>query len=74
MGNDNSAKVCGQGTIELNFTSGKKLSLVNVLHVPDLRKNLVFVSLLCKRGCKIAMKSNKIILLKMKCMLEKEII
>ena len=64
MGNDNSAKVCGQGTVELNFTSGKKLSLVNVLHVPDLRKNLVSASLLCKRGFKIVMESDKIILLK----------
>ena len=41
MGNDNSAKVCGQGTTELNFTSAKKLSLMNVFHVPNLRKNLV---------------------------------
>ncbi|XP_072077921.1 uncharacterized protein [Arachis hypogaea] len=64
MGNDNSAKVCGQGSVELNFTSGKKLSLINVLHVPDLRKNLVYVSLLCKKGFKVVMKSDKVILLK----------
>ncbi|XP_072066951.1 uncharacterized protein [Arachis hypogaea] len=64
MGNDNSAKVCGQGSVELNFTSEKKLSLINVLHVPDLRKNLVSVSLLCKKGFKVVMESDKVILLK----------
>ncbi|XP_027337291.1 MDIS1-interacting receptor like kinase 2-like [Abrus precatorius] len=64
MGNDNSAKVCGQETVELNFTLRKKLNLVNVLHVPDIRKKLVFASLLCKRGFKIVMESDKIILLK----------
>ncbi|XP_072074086.1 uncharacterized protein [Arachis hypogaea] len=64
MGNDNSAKVYGQGIVELNFTSGKKLSLINVLHVLDLRKNFVSVSLLCKKGFKVVMKSDKVILLK----------
>ena len=50
--------------MELNFTSGKKLSLINVLHVPDLRKNLVSVSLLCKKGFKVVIESDKVILLK----------
>ncbi|PKI50647.1 hypothetical protein CRG98_028959 [Punica granatum] len=36
MGNHQSVKVLGQGTMELNFTSGKKLTLINVLHVPDV--------------------------------------
>ena len=37
MGNDNSTKVCDQGIVKfMNFTSGKKLSLMNVLHVPYL--------------------------------------
>lgn len=34
MGNSNTAKVMGKGIVELQFTSGKKLILVNVLHVP----------------------------------------
>ena len=41
MGNQNTAKVFGKGSIEIQFTSGKKLLLVNVLYVPDIRKNLV---------------------------------
>ena len=46
MGNYNAAKVLGKGSVELNFTSGKKLLLLNVFHVPDIRKNLVSASLI----------------------------
>ena len=52
------------GTVELNFTSGKKLGLVNVLYVTHLRKNLVSTSLLCKRAFKTVIEFNKMILLK----------
>ena len=41
MGNSSSAKVVGKGTIELKFTSGKMVTLIDVLYVPDIRKNLV---------------------------------
>ncbi|PKI64622.1 hypothetical protein CRG98_015054 [Punica granatum] len=53
MGNHQSVKVLGQGTVELNFTSGKKLTLINVLHVPDVRKNLLSASLLFNKGFKV---------------------
>ncbi|GJY81033.1 hypothetical protein Tco_0493784 [Tanacetum coccineum] len=33
--------VIGLGNMEIQFTSGKKLTLMNVLHVPNIRKNLV---------------------------------
>ena len=52
MGNNDTANVHGKGTVELQFTSGKKLVLLNVFHVPDVRKNLVSASLLCKKGLK----------------------
>ncbi|KAF2320022.1 hypothetical protein GH714_022147 [Hevea brasiliensis] len=61
MGNHDSAKVVGKGSVELNFTSGKKLLLVNVLYVPEIRKNLVSASLLCKKGYKAVLESDKII-------------
>lgn len=48
MGNHNRAKVSGKGKVELNFTSGKKMILENVLHVPEMRKNLVSASLVGK--------------------------
>ena len=47
MGNSSTSKVEGQGKIVLKMTSGKELTLNNVLHVPDIRKNgfrLVFES------------------------------
>ena len=51
--NRNSAKVLSARTLHLHFTYGKKLSLVNVLHVLKVKSNLLSVSLLCKRGFKI---------------------
>jgi len=41
MGNHNIAVVLGTGIVELQFTFGKKLTLINVLYIPDIRKNLV---------------------------------
>ncbi|KAK8259527.1 hypothetical protein V6Z12_D13G062400 [Gossypium hirsutum] len=64
VGNYQSIKVLGQGTVELNFTSGKKLTLTNVLHVPDVKKNLVSASILCNKGFKIILESYKFVLLK----------
>ena len=48
MGNHNSTKVLGTGTVELKLSSGKKLVLTNVYHVPNIKKNLVSASLLAK--------------------------
>lgn len=64
MENFNTAKVMGKGTVELQFTFGKKLILVNVLHVPDIRKNLVSANLLCKKCVKAVIESNNLILSK----------
>ncbi|KAF5946834.1 hypothetical protein HYC85_017062 [Camellia sinensis] len=46
MDNSSTSKVDRQGKIVLKMTSGKELTLNNVLHVPDIRKNLVSRSLL----------------------------
>ena len=46
MGNSSSTKVVGKGTVELKFTSGKMVTLIDVLYVPDIRKNLVSDTLL----------------------------
>jgi hypothetical protein len=65
MSNHNSAKVLEKKkTIELYFTSEQKLSLVNVFHVPKIRKNLVSASLLSKKGFKIVLESDKVIVTK----------
>ncbi|PHT87587.1 hypothetical protein T459_09693 [Capsicum annuum] len=46
MGNSTIAKVEGTGKVCLKMTSGKVLTLNNVLYVSELRKNLISVSLL----------------------------
>ena len=53
MGNGSHASVCGVGTIDLKFTSGKIVQMKNVQHVPTMNKNLVSGSLLCKDGFKV---------------------
>ena len=64
MRNNNAVKVHGKGTIEIHFTSGNKLILINVLYVPEIRKNLISANLLCKGGFKTVLESDKLILSK----------
>ncbi|KAK6145739.1 hypothetical protein DH2020_022559 [Rehmannia glutinosa] len=64
MENSASSKVEGQGKITLKMTSGKELVLNNVLHVPDIRKNLVSGSLLSKNGFKLVFVADKFVLTK----------
>ena len=59
MGNHNCAKVLGKWIVELQFTSRKKIILTNVLHVPYIKKNLVYANLLCKSGIKTVLESDK---------------
>ncbi|XP_073057013.1 uncharacterized protein [Primulina eburnea] len=53
MGNSATSEIKGQGKVVLKMTSGKELTLNNVLYVPDIRKNLVSGSLLNKHGFRI---------------------
>ena len=46
------------------MTSGKELTLNDVLHVPEIRKNLVSGSLLSKKGFKLVFVSDNFILTK----------
>ena len=52
MGNTATARIAGTGKVMLKMTSGKVLTLNNVLHVPTIRKNLVSAALLVKNGFK----------------------
>ncbi|KAA0057192.1 uncharacterized protein E5676_scaffold257G00760 [Cucumis melo var. makuwa] len=47
-GDYHTTKVIGIGEVELKFTSGKTLVLKEVLHTPEIQKNLVFGYLLNK--------------------------
>nr|GEX12782.1 zinc finger, CCHC-type [Tanacetum cinerariifolium] len=64
MGDDHTSKVIGLGNVEIQLTSEKKLTLMNVLHVPNIRKNLVSGFKFCKSGVKVVIESDKVILSK----------
>ena len=62
MGNSAVSKVEGKGKVILKWTSGKELTLNDVLHVPDIRKNLISGSILSKKGFRIVFESDKFVL------------
>lgn len=49
MGNNSLAKVADRGTMEMDFTSGKN-TLMNVLFVHEVRKNLFFCLFTFSKG------------------------
>ena len=74
MGNNDTVKFEGKWTVELQFTFGKKLILINVLYVPEISKNLVSANLLCKKGVKAVIESDNLILSKGGCLLGRDIL
>ncbi|KAL5570103.1 hypothetical protein UlMin_026678 [Ulmus minor] len=65
MGNSATSEIEGQGKIVLKMTSGKELTLNNMLYVPEIRKNLVSGSLLSKHGFRMVFESDKVVLTKL---------
>ena len=53
IGNSSTSKVEEQENVILKLTSGKELTLNNMLHVLDIPNNLFFDSLLSKNGFKL---------------------
>ncbi|GJS78052.1 zinc finger, CCHC-type containing protein [Tanacetum coccineum] len=64
MGDDHFAPVHGKGSIVLEFSYGISITLFNVLYVPKLRKNLIYVHVSNKYGYKQVYESDKYILSK----------
>ena len=64
MGNSSSSKVEGQGKVVLKMTSSKELTLNDVLHVLEIRKNLLSRSLMSKKGFKLVFVLDNFILTK----------
>nr|GEW69835.1 zinc finger, CCHC-type [Tanacetum cinerariifolium] len=64
MCDNHTSKVIGSGNMEIQFTSEKKLTLMNVLHVPNIRKNLVSGFKLCKSRVKAVIEWDKVIMSK----------
>ncbi|GJU74505.1 zinc finger, CCHC-type containing protein [Tanacetum coccineum] len=59
MGDEHFAPVHGKGSVALEFSSGKTITLFNVLYVPKLRKNLASGPMLNKCGYKQVYESDK---------------
>ncbi|GJY79620.1 zinc finger, CCHC-type containing protein [Tanacetum coccineum] len=64
MGIESTALVHGRGCIDIRFSTKNIVPLFNVLHVPNIRKNLVSSSILNNCGYKQVIKSNKFVLSK----------
>ena len=64
MGNSVTFEIQGQGKEILKMTSGKNLTLNNVLYAPEIRKNLVYGSLFNKHGFKMVFEADKVVMSK----------
>ncbi|KAG8489574.1 hypothetical protein CXB51_017804 [Gossypium anomalum] len=60
MGNDSSSKVIGIGTVKIRIYDGTIRTLSDVRYIPDLRKNLISLSILDLKGCRINIESSGI--------------
>ena len=52
MGNDAQCKVVGKGTIKIKTHNGVVKTLTGVKHVPDLKRNLIYLGILESQGCR----------------------
>nr|GFA55365.1 putative disease resistance protein At3g14460 [Tanacetum cinerariifolium] len=64
MGNGTGSKIEGKGKVILKLTSGKDLVLSNVLHVPNITKNLIYGPILSNKGFKLVFESDKFVITK----------
>nr|GEZ38423.1 zinc finger, CCHC-type [Tanacetum cinerariifolium] len=64
IGNESTTLIHGHGCVDLSFSSGKIVSLFNVLHVPNIRNNLVSSGVLNNCGYKQVIESNEFLLSK----------
>ncbi|GJX52495.1 zinc finger, CCHC-type containing protein [Tanacetum coccineum] len=62
MGDESTKPILGHGNVVLEFSSGKTITLVNVVYVSGLRKNLMSGPMLNKCGYKQVYESDKYIL------------
>jgi len=64
MGNSVVSKFEEKGKVILKWTSGKELTLNDVLYVPDICKNVISGSILSKKGFRMVFESDKFVLTK----------
>ncbi|GJX21493.1 pol polyprotein [Tanacetum coccineum] len=63
-GNRTASKIEGKGKVILKLTSRKDLVLSDVLHVPNITKNLIYGSILSNKGFKLVFESDKFVITK----------
>ncbi|GJR32293.1 pol polyprotein [Tanacetum coccineum] len=64
IGNKTASKIKGKWKVILNLTFGKDLVLSNVLHVPNITKNLICGPILSNKGFKLVFESVKFVITK----------
>ncbi|KAH9752684.1 hypothetical protein KPL71_014795 [Citrus sinensis] len=64
MGNNASCKVIGIGSVRLKMSDGIIRELDNVRHIPELKRNLISLSMLDKAGCCIRLESSSLKVIK----------
>ncbi|XP_013665375.2 uncharacterized protein LOC106369810 [Brassica napus] len=74
MGNTEVSKIEGRGNVVLKMTSGRGVTLTNVKHVPDMKKNLVLGTLLNKNGFTTSLEADKLVIKKNGMYLEKRLL
>ncbi|GFY96657.1 hypothetical protein Acr_11g0009630 [Actinidia rufa] len=51
MANNTSSRVVGRGSVRFHMADGRSVTLTEVRHVPNLRKNLISIGMLDSKGC-----------------------
>ncbi|GKB06744.1 pol polyprotein [Tanacetum coccineum] len=64
MGNGTSSKIEGKEKVILKLTSGNDLVLSNVLHVPNITKNMIYGHILSNKEFKLVIESDKFVITK----------
>ena len=64
MGNSSTTKVVGQWKVVLHLSFEKSLASTEVLHVPEVQKNLVSGLVMKSSGFKLVFESNKFVITK----------
>ena len=64
LGDFHTDQVLGKEKVLFKLTSRKTMALNDVLHVPNIRENLVYVALLGKVGVKVSLESDRIVMTK----------
>ena len=69
---DSTREIKETGRIDLRISSGKVLTLQNILHMPTFWRNLIKKSFLLRAGYRIVKESNKFVISKSNVFFEKD--